>query len=72
MKDSVCYVDGSFVPIDEAKVSVLDRGFTSGEGVYDVTRSYGQASCSSSTRISGDSIARCTTPSSIAASRPRR
>ena len=41
MKDSVCYVDGSFVPIDEAKVSVLDRGFTSGEGVYDVTRSYG-------------------------------
>ncbi len=41
MKDSVCYIDGSFVPADEAKVSIFDRGFTSGEGVYDVTRSYG-------------------------------
>jgi branched-chain amino acid aminotransferase len=40
MKDSVCYVDGSFLPAGEAKVSIFDRGFTSGEGVYDVTRSY--------------------------------
>src|SRR5581483_10717352 len=36
-----CYLDGEFLPIEEAKVSILDRGFTSGEGVYDVTRSYG-------------------------------
>jgi branched-chain amino acid aminotransferase len=41
MSEGMCYVNGSFVPLDEAKVSVLDRGFTSGEGVYDVTRSYG-------------------------------
>ena len=41
MKNSVCWLDGSFMPIEDAKVSILDRGFTSGEGVYDVTRSYG-------------------------------
>src|SRR4029077_6448525 len=40
-KNSVCWLDGSFMPIDDAKVSILDRGFTSGEGGYDVTRSYG-------------------------------
>jgi branched-chain amino acid aminotransferase len=28
------------VPANEAKVSVFDRGFTAGEGVYDVTRSF--------------------------------
>jgi branched-chain amino acid aminotransferase len=41
MEDGVCYVAGSFVSASEAKVSIFDRGFTSGEGVYDVTRSFG-------------------------------
>ncbi len=41
MMEGVCYVDGQYVPAAEAKVSVFDRGFTSGEGVYDVTRSFG-------------------------------
>jgi branched-chain amino acid aminotransferase len=41
MKNGICYVDGEFVPAAEANVSIFDRGFTSGEGVYDVTRSYG-------------------------------
>jgi branched-chain amino acid aminotransferase len=41
MEDGVCYVNGSFVPASEAKISIFDRGFTSGEGVYDVTRSFG-------------------------------
>jgi branched-chain amino acid aminotransferase len=41
MMQGVCYVNGEFVPANEAKVSVFDRGFTSGEGVYDVTRSFG-------------------------------
>lgn len=41
MEDGICYVNGSFVPASEAKVSIFDRGFTSGEGVYDVTRSFG-------------------------------
>jgi len=33
MEEGVCYVNGSFVPASEAKVSIFDRGFTSGEGV---------------------------------------
>src|ERR1700757_332723 len=41
MENSTCYVNGSFVPQSEAKVSIFDRGFTSGEGVYEVTRSFG-------------------------------
>ncbi|HEY1361718.1 MAG TPA: aminotransferase class IV [Xanthobacteraceae bacterium] len=41
MENGICYVNGSFVPASEAKVSIFDRGFTSGEGVYDVTRSFG-------------------------------
>jgi len=41
MENGTCYVNGSFVPAGEAKVSIFDRGFTSGEGVYDVTRSFG-------------------------------
>jgi branched-chain amino acid aminotransferase len=41
MEDGFCYVNGSFVRASEAKISIFDRGFTSGEGVYDVTRSFG-------------------------------
>lgn len=35
------YLNGSFVPITEAKVSVLDRGFIFGDGIYEVVPSYG-------------------------------
>jgi branched-chain amino acid aminotransferase len=41
MEDGLCYVNGTFVRASEAKISIFDRGFTSGEGVYDVTRSFG-------------------------------
>src|SRR5262245_65543278 len=41
MEEGLCYVNGAFLPASEAKVSIFDRGFTSGEGVYDVTRSFG-------------------------------
>jgi branched-chain amino acid aminotransferase len=34
-------LNGSFVPESEAKVSVIDRGFNGGDGVYDVTRTFG-------------------------------
>lgn len=34
------YVDGEYAPLDEAKVSVLDRGFLFGDGVYEVVRLY--------------------------------
>jgi D-alanine transaminase len=33
----IAYLDGVFVPMDEARVSVMDRGFTFGDGVYEVT-----------------------------------
>ncbi len=33
---SIVYLNGRLVPLDEAKVSVLDRGFTFGDGVYEV------------------------------------
>lgn len=32
------YLDGSFLPKEEAKISVDDRGFLFGDGVYEVTR----------------------------------
>ena len=30
------YLNGDFVPVEQAKVSVLDRGFLFGDGVYEV------------------------------------
>lgn len=33
-------VDGHIVPADEARVSVLDNGFTFGDGVYETLRTY--------------------------------
>jgi branched-chain amino acid aminotransferase len=41
MDEAIVYVNGAFVPESAAHVSVLDRGFTSGEGVYEVTRTFG-------------------------------
>ena len=35
------YLNGQFVPESRATVSILDRGFQGGEGVYDVGRTYG-------------------------------
>jgi D-alanine transaminase len=34
--DQIAYVNGSFVPMTEAKVSVLDRGFLFADGIYEV------------------------------------
>jgi D-alanine transaminase len=34
------YLNGEFMPIEEAKVSVLDRGFIFGDGVYEVIPVY--------------------------------
>jgi D-alanine transaminase len=33
----IAYVNGSFIPLDEAKVSILDRGFLFADGIYEVT-----------------------------------
>lgn len=37
---NVAFLNGSFVPLDEAKVSIEDRGFQFGDGVYEVIRTY--------------------------------
>ena len=34
--DQIAYVNGSFVPITDAKVSILDRGFLFADGIYEV------------------------------------
>lgn len=38
--DSQVYLNGEYLPLSEAKVSVLDRGFLFGDGVYEVIPSY--------------------------------
>jgi D-alanine transaminase len=40
--DSLCYLNGEYTSLREAKVSVLDRGFIFGDGVYEVVPVYGQ------------------------------
>ncbi len=35
--DSIAYVNGSFMPLSEAKVSILDRGFLFADGIYEVS-----------------------------------
>jgi D-alanine transaminase len=34
--EQIAYVNGSFVPLTEAKVSILDRGFLFADGIYEV------------------------------------
>src|ERR1700688_320999 len=34
--EQIAYVNGSFVPMADAKVSVLDRGFLFADGIYEV------------------------------------
>jgi D-alanine transaminase len=34
--DQIAYVNGSFVPLQDAKVSILDRGFLFADGIYEV------------------------------------
>jgi D-alanine transaminase len=36
------YLNGQFLPLEEAKVSVLDRGFIYGDGVYELIPVYGR------------------------------
>jgi D-alanine transaminase len=35
LPDSLCYLDGDFLPLNQAKVSVMDRGFLFGDGAYE-------------------------------------
>ena len=38
----IVYLNGAFLPLAEAKISVLDRGFIYGDGVYEVVPVYGR------------------------------
>jgi len=40
-EDLLYHVDGDLVPVDEATVSVRDRGFTYGDGAFETMRAYG-------------------------------
>ena len=35
-----CYLNGTYTPLNEAKISVLDRGFIFGDGIYEVVPVY--------------------------------
>jgi len=39
---SLCYLNGEYLPLESACVSVLDRGFLFGDGVYEVVPAYGR------------------------------
>ena len=38
---SIVYLNGTYMPIEDAHVSPLDRGFLFGDGIYEVIPSYG-------------------------------
>ena len=41
LPDTLCYLNGEYSPLHLAKVSVLDRGFIFGDGIYEVVPAYG-------------------------------
>ncbi|MCC7546803.1 MAG: D-amino acid aminotransferase [Burkholderiales bacterium] len=42
VRDWIVFLNGSYLPMDEARVPVLDRGFLFGDGVYEVIPVYGR------------------------------
>ena len=40
MNATICYLNGEFLPLDQAKISVLDRGFIFGDAIYEVIPVY--------------------------------
>lgn len=38
---TIAYVNGQFSPLEQATISIEDRGFQFGDGVYEVVRTYG-------------------------------
>lgn len=41
LPSSLCYLNGEYLPLRDARISVLDRGFIFGDGVYEVLPAYG-------------------------------
>jgi len=42
LPDNLCYLNGEYCNVADAKVSVLDRGFIFGDGIYEVVPVYGR------------------------------
>jgi D-alanine transaminase len=42
LPETLCYLNGKYVPVSQAHVSVLDRGFIFGDGIYEVVPVYGR------------------------------
>ena len=42
MTDSPCFLNGEYMPVSQARIPVLDRGFIFGDGIYEVTPVYGR------------------------------
>ncbi len=42
MTDNLCFLNGDFLPLSEARIPVLDRGFIFGDGIYEVVPVYGR------------------------------
>lgn len=40
LPNTICYLNGDYTPLKDAKISVLDRGFIFGDGVYEVVPAY--------------------------------
>lgn len=40
LPSTICYLNGDYTPLKNAKISVLDRGFIFGDGVYEVLPAY--------------------------------
>lgn len=40
LPDTLCYLNGDYTPLKDARISVLDRGFIFGDGVYEVVPAY--------------------------------
>ena len=41
LPDHLCYLNGEYTALKDARISVLDRGFIFGDGVYEVLPAYG-------------------------------
>ncbi len=66
----IVYLNGRFLPLEEAKISVLDRGFIYGDGVYELVPVYrrSRSGCRSTSR--GCSTASTASGSPIRTPRP--
>ena len=38
---TIAYLNGEYMPLEEARISPMDRGFLFGDGIYEVIPSYG-------------------------------